>query len=257
MGDRRQRVQPERLLKCAIPLPGIQEQRRIVARIEALAAKIAEVRRIIDASNNDLDAVTRAIVFDSSEGQKRVRMRDIVVRRPLNVQVSGDQSYQFAGVYCFGRGVFRSKRLQGSEFAYRQLTRLRVGDFVYPKLMAWEGALAIVPPECDGCVVSPEFPVFELDPERVMAETLDVYFRTPSVWPELSGSSTGTNVRRRRLNPEDFLNYSMPLPSLARQRQLAALKAKTEAINKHQQLASIQLNALLPSILDRAFKGEL
>ena len=32
------------------------------------------------------------------------------------------------------------------------LTRLRAGDFVYPKLMAWEGAFGVVPPECEGIV---------------------------------------------------------------------------------------------------------
>ena len=106
------------------------------------------------------------------------------------------------------------------EFAYPRLTRLRAGNFVYPKLMAWEGALGVVPVECEGLVVSTEFPVFEVNEDRVLTEVLDVYFRTPAVWPKLSGASTGTNVRRRRLNPADFLNYEMPLPS----RSVHALK---------------------------------
>jgi type I restriction enzyme S subunit len=53
-------------------------------------------------------------------------------------------------VYCFGRGVFLGQQRMGSEFAYRRLTRLNVNDFVYPKLVAWEGAFGMVPPKCSG-----------------------------------------------------------------------------------------------------------
>ena len=121
--------------------------------------------------------------------------------------VEPQQIYQFAGVYSFGRGVFRGQEKAGTEFAYPRLTRLRTRNFVYPKLMAWEGALGVVPPECDGCVVSTEFPVFEVIEDRILPEVLDTYFRMPSVWPAISGANR-TNVRRRRLNPEDFLNYA-------------------------------------------------
>jgi len=86
-------------------------------------------------------------------------MRELVRLREPDVMVEPDGKYQFAGVYCFGRGVFRSQFRTGVEFAYRRLTRLKAGNFVYPKLMAWEGALGVVPAECDGCVVSTEFPV--------------------------------------------------------------------------------------------------
>ena len=143
------------------------------------------------------------------------------------------------------------------EFAYPRLTSLREGNFVYPKLMAWEGALGIVPQECDGLMVSTEFPVFEVDESRVFPEVLDVYFRTPSVWPALAGASTGTNVRRRRLNPSDFLEYQMPLPSRSVQEKLREVKIRVDTVKKGQIETATELAALLPSILDKAFKGHL
>jgi type I restriction enzyme S subunit len=97
-------------------------------------------------------------------------------------------------------------------------------------VMAWEGALAVVPPECDGLVVSSEFPVFEIDQSKALPETLDVYFRTPFIWPILAGTSSGTNVRRRRLNPKDFLAFEMPLPSMSTQRRLREVKARVDAL---------------------------
>jgi type I restriction enzyme S subunit len=184
-------------------------------------------------------------------------MRELVKLRPPDVTVRADETYQFAGVYCFGRGVFKGARKSGMDFAYPRLTRLRAGEFVYPKLMAWEGALGIVPPECDGCVVSTEFPVFEVLEDRVLPEVLDTHFRTPAVWPEISGASTGTNVRRRRLNPQDFLNYQIPLPSRETQMTLRKVRAEVDALKRLQAETAIELDVLLPAILDKAFKGGL
>jgi type I restriction enzyme S subunit len=153
--------------------------------------------------------------------------------------------------------VFRAGRKAGIDFAYRQLTTLKAGNFVYPKLMAWEGALGVVPPECDGCVVSPEFPVFQVNEDRVLPEVLDTYFRNPSIWPEISSASIGTNVRRRRLNPRDFLNYEIPLPSRKTQFRLRAIRSEVDRAKRVQAETAAEFDALLPSILDRAFAGAL
>ena len=184
-------------------------------------------------------------------------MCELVTLRDPDVAVRHEDSYEFAGVYCFGRGVFRGQRRTGLDFAYTRLTQLQTGNFVYPKLMAWEGALAVVPPECEGCVVSTEFPVFEVIETRVFPEVLDTYFRNPAVWQGMAGASTGTNVRRRRLNPKDFLEYKMPLPSRATQERLREVRRKVDALKELQLETAAELDALMPSVLDRAFKGKL
>jgi len=123
--------------------------------------------------------------------------------------------------------------------------------------MAWEGALGAVPESCDGLYVSPEFPVFRLREDRVLPEVLDTYFRTPSVWPELAAISTGTNVRRRRLHPSAFLQYKFPLPSMTAQQQLRSVRQKVEHAQRLQTESAAELDALMPSILSKAFRGEL
>jgi type I restriction enzyme S subunit len=250
------RIKPELFLTIGIPLPPIVEQRKLLATIEHLAAKIEEADKLSAAVVTELDCLARSLLLADPDRCSPTPMRDIVRQRPLDVAVQGHLQYQFAGVYCFGRGVFRSKNLSGSEFAYKQLTTLRTGDFVYPKLMAWEGALATVPPHCDGCVVSPEFPVFDLDRARVLPETLDVFFRMPNVWPRLSGSSTGTNVRRKRLNPRDFLSFLIPLPSMVDQERLAAVKAQADVIKQRQAAVVAELIALRCAVLYSYFMGD-
>jgi type I restriction enzyme S subunit len=252
----RNRFKENFFLALEIPLPPLAEQRRVVARIEALAAQIHEARTLRHQAAEEAEALLRSILTHDEQA-KPTPMRKLVKLRLPDVTVRADEVYQFAGVYCFGRGVFKGARKSGMDFAYPRLTRLRAGEFVYPKLMAWEGALGVVPPECDGCVVSTEFPVFEVNEDLVLHEVLDTYFRTPSVWPEIAGESSGTNVRRRRLNPQDFLDYEMPLPSRETQITLRKVRSEVDALKRLQAETATELDAMLPAILDRAFKGEL
>lgn len=253
----RVRLKESKFLSMEIPLPPLEEQRRIVGRIEELAGKIAEARGLKDRSIQECDDLSRSILFHCKSQSKITQMSDLVYLRKPDVSVSPEQTYHFAGVYSFGRGLFRQVSQTGMNFSYQKLTRIKTGNFIYPKLMAWEGALGIVPSELDECVVSPEFPVFEVNEDKILPEVLDTYFRTPSVWDVLAQASTGTNARRRRLHPSNFLRLEIPVPPMEVQLQLRTLKQKVQAGNKIRYESLKELDALLPAIWDKAFKGEL
>lgn len=249
-------LKSKRLLPIPVRLPPVDEQCRIVARIDELAAKVDEARASRRASDLETEALPRAILAADKSG-RRIVVGRFASLRPPDVRVLPTEQYHFAGVYSFGRGVFPSVRKMGSEFAYPRLTRLHAGNFVYPKLMAWEGALGVVPPNCDQLVVSTEFPVFELDEGVMLPEVIDTYFRSPAVWPSLSGQSGGTNVRRRRLNPKDFLKLEIPWPDTATQKAIRLAVARLSSLKKLQDQTAVELDSMLPAILDKAFKGEL
>jgi type I restriction enzyme S subunit len=252
------RISPERFLTITIPLPPVDEQQRTAVMIGRMAEGIGEAVRLRKEVSERSDQLCRAILAANGGAPPTpTPMSGLVELRPLDTEVRPDKPYHFAGVYCFGRGVFSGSVKSGAEFSYQRLTRLQAGNFVYPKLMAWEGAVGIVPANCDGLYVSPEFPVFSVHTDRVLPETLDTYFRDPAVWPALGGASTGTNVRRRRMNPKEFLRFRFPLPSMETQSRLRAVRARLDAVEVEARRVTAELDALLPAILDRAFKGEL
>lgn len=252
----RVRLQEPRFLAAEIPLPSLAEQRRIVGRIEQLSMRLAKVTSLQSETARALESLPRTLLF-SDTSVRRIAMMALLRPREPDVSVRPDQSYQFAGVYSFGRGVFKAQVRAGSEFAYTRLTRLHAGEFTYPKLMAWEGAFGVVPVECDECVVSPEFPVFEIDENAVLPEVVDTYFRTPSVWDVISGASTGTNVRRRRLNPRTLLAHEMPLPDMVTQRRIRDVRRKADTVSSLQSDTARALDRLLASTMDHAFRGAL
>lgn len=257
MGARRESVSPDQFLSLKIPLPELSEQQSIVARLDELAKKTREVEEHLDAVERDAQRLVRSYIFSpaGATNEKR-RMSDLVSLRQPDVIVDATATYRFAGVYSFGRGVFPSAVKTGAEFSYERLSTVRAGDFIFPKLMAWEGALGVVPEICDGMVVSPEFPVFSVNAEAVLPEVLDIYFRTPDVWPALAEISGGTNARRRRLQPSTFLSYEMPLPSMAKQIELSAIHRHVEALKaKHATIRQANA-ALLPATRERIFHTE-
>lgn len=254
----RVRIKEDRFLDQQIALPPLAEQQTLVARLDALAEKAGQVEAHLETVERDAERLVRAYIFHPPGEQPTKRpMAELLKQRQPGVTVDGTVQYRFAGVYSFGRGVFPSAIKTGSEFAYDRLSTVRAGDFTYPKLMAWEGALGVVPPTCDGMVVSPEFLVFSVNTDAVLPELLDVYFRTPEVWPELAELSGDTNIRRRRLQPSTFLSYQMPVPSIAAQLKLRELHRQTQAL-KTKHTAIRQANAaLLPATLERVFSNGL
>jgi type I restriction enzyme S subunit len=201
-------------------------------------------------------ALGAALLSDAEGDAERVPLREMLTLRQTNVAVAPDVRYDFAGVLSFGRGVFRGPSKMGSEFSYKALTRLNEGNFVYPKLMAWEGAFGVALAAHDGLVVSPEFPVFELNEDLILPETLQVYFGQEEVWHNVSGTSRGTNVRRRRLHPKVFLHHEIALPPMAVQLKLRDLVRSTSRIVELQDDVALMLDALMPSMINEVFAAE-
>lgn len=165
--------------------------------------------------------------------------------------------YTFAGTYSFARGIFVSERKVGATFALPKIQRIRVGDFVYCKIMAWEGAFGLVPKEADNCVMSGAFVVYEPKQERLNPKFLDYFFKVPLTWQTIGRQSTGTNVRRQSLHPTQFENAQIPLPPLTEQKRIVArieeLAAKIEEAKGLRQKAVEEAEAVVLSTLHHLF----
>ena len=64
-------------------------------------------------------------------------------------------------------------------------------------------------------------------------------------------------AQRKRLHFKVFLAYEMPLPSMKTQQRLREMKIRVDELRKHHAHQRAELEALMPSVLDRAFRGEL
>jgi type I restriction enzyme S subunit len=253
-----QRVRPEQILEQSIPKIPILQQRKMVEVIKRCFQNIRELEDLDRERSELLTSLKRSLVLGASSDSREWEELNAIVDWVNDSElVVTDREYKFAGIKSFGRGLFESETRTTKDFAYRNLRRLRTGDFIYPKLMAWEGAFAMVTRQFAGMVVSPEFVVFRPKNDRICVEVLDTYFRSPVCLEDVGKASTGSNRRRRRLNPRAFLTLKIPVPSPEQQSKLKSVYDIENQIAACRSAWGHEAYELKQSILRKAFAGEL
>ena len=81
--------------------------------------------------------------------------------------------------------------------------------------------------------------------------------RSEWFWGRLGSATRGVGARRERTRPEQFLAVEVPMPRV--EDQEAGVRVFGEVASLHGVCAEAgpELDAFMPAVLDRAFKGEL
>ena len=95
------------------------------------------------------------------------------------------------------------------------------GDLIISKIRAGQGSICVIGDEFDHVAVSPEYPVYTPDRERVHPGYLALVLRTPGFLAQLAGAASG-NTTKRRIRPAFFESRRIPLPPLDEQRAIVA-----------------------------------
>lgn len=251
------RIRPEAFSLITIPLPDRDQQWRIVGKLDTLATKIEEVRK----NKREIEQETEAILHSAyARIVNGAPVRKMGVVAPLirrEVQVRMGEEYPELGVRSFGKGTFHKPALDYLSVGTKRLYRIEPGDLLFSNVFAWEGAIAVAQPEDEGRFGSHRF--ITCVPKRgiVTAEFLRFYFLTDEGLREIGEASPGGAGRNRTLGLTKLAKIEIPVPAYEKQAWFNCLQAKVRALLTAQQEAEIELGAMLPSILDKAFKGEL
>ena len=95
------------------------------------------------------------------------------------------------------------------------------GDLIISKIRAGQGSICVIGDEFDHVAVSPEYPVYTPDCERVHPGYLALMLRTPGFLAQLVGAASG-NTTKRRIRPAFFESRRIPLPPLDEQWAIVA-----------------------------------
>lgn len=261
----RNRFKEQYFSALEIRLPTLDNQRNIVARINALRSKIDDACELHSGIQADIDALLVSMAHRNdlrnaekeAQGWQHVALGEVLTQVFDPVDVQPDQEYPNLGIYSYARGLFRKAPIEGANTSAAKLYRVRSGQFIYSRLFAFEGAYGRVPPDFDGSFVSNEYPTFECNPNRVKTAFLESYFRSPAVWEDIAGFAVGLGSRRKRVKPDSILAHKLWLPPLSWQERIEVAADRFTEISPQRKQSITELQALLPSILDRAFKGEL
>ena len=250
------RLRPERFLNVRLPLPPLDEQHRIVAKLDKVAALVGERRRVIETAEHDVRVMLSNAFRKIIDGAPYRPMSEVapLVRRP--VEIEPDQSYPELGVRSFGRGTFHKKALDGMEVGSKKLFRIQEGDLLFNIVFAWEGAVAIAQPKDAGRVGSHRFLTCVANESMATVDFLRFYFLTSEGLQKLGDASPGGAGRNRTLGLKKLDAITVPLPPLDRQRWFDRLQGQVQQVEALRESAGQDMEGLLPAMLDGVFSSK-
>ena len=249
-------IRPSNVLDYQIPIPSLDEQRRIVARLDRIAELIEKRRQAIAASEADLQALLSKAFERAIHGAPLRSMAEVapLVRRP--VEVEPDKSYPELGVRSFGRGTFHKPALAGTEVGTKKLFRIEPGDLLFNIVFAWEGAVAVVQSEDEGRVGSHRFLTCVPVPGTATVYFLLFYFLTHQGLQQLGEASPGGAGRNRTLGLKKLQSIDVPVPHIRTQRWFDRLLAKAHHARRIRDGTAQDIDALSSAMLREVFGGE-
>ena len=264
------RIRPERFLEIAIPLPPLPEQQRIVARIESLAAKIEEARNVRHTASNETQFVlTRQLgqMFDELARHHSTRpfgsYNPHVTSGPRNwakhYQEGGQRFYRAQDIGPNGEVLPESKVfIEPPSGDQGRSASLQPGDLMLVITGATVGRCSLFREELEPGFVSQHVGICRLPKDSIDPDFALWGLRGPHGQEQLFGQRYGQG--KPGLNLSNIRAITLPIPLLPEQHRIVAyldgLQSKVDALKKLQSETAAELTALLPSILDKAFKGE-
>lgn len=271
------------LNKMLIPLPPLNEQQRIVNRIESLFAKLDRAKELIENTLAQFEQNKMAILHRAFIGELTAKWRkennidlsswengilmDFCKINPKKIntkEFDDDMIVSFIPMPCVSDiwGKIVKKELRKLGEVKKGYTNFCEGDVLFAKITPCmeNGKSAIVDKlENDIGFGSTEFYVLRCDENKLNNKYLHYFVRQKTFRDEAKGEMTGA-VGQQRV-PKTFLeNYKMKVPTIEEQQEIVNildnLLAKYNKIkNLEQQLEKIEL--LKKAILAKAFRGEL
>jgi type I restriction enzyme S subunit len=261
----RNRFKEKFFLNLEIPLPHIEEQKRIVARIESMMARIEETRRLRNETLGEakelLSSQLEKIFSDKSKMQVTKKVEEICT----NPQYGYTDSAKYEPI---GPNFLRITDIQNGKVNWEQVPYsscprkekylLQSGDILFARSGATTGKSFLVkfPPES----IFASYLIRIRPKKGILPDYLYWFFQSPTYWSQVIEKTKGS--AQPNMNGKKLSNVQVPLPDNEEtQRRIIAhldsLQAKVDELKRLQAETEKELEELVPSILDKAFKGEL
>jgi type I restriction enzyme, S subunit len=271
----RNRLKEVLFLKMIMPLPPLPEQQRIVARIEDIADRIRGARDLRGLAAKELatilDAFERRLWPPESLASAKTLAEVTTFLARGRHSEQGESNHRLIKTQHVQQGRYVPTGLTLASHVAARVTSeavARTGDILIACSAA--GCLGRVARYQDrGHATSTDthVAIARANQNMIEPEYLYVYLRGATGQHQLRSRERGDWEREKigfrltELNLKDLKTVPVPLPDKPAQRRLTqeveAFHSQVEAVKRLQTETAAELDALLPAVLDRAFKGEV
>ena len=262
-------IRPSDVLTYEIPLPPLEEQRRIVSKLDGVSARVMDVRGARSDADGEVGKVcsrAAAHIFDQAAETYPLReLSQVVTVRGGGTPSKTNPSYWTGPIPWISPKDMKVRELHGSiDHISKEATEETAARLIQP------GAVLVV---VRGMILAHTFPSAVLRTHAAINQDVKALVPDPVILPEfLCSLFWAYNARilalveksshdTRRLETAALLDTKIPVPPNAGQHRIVAevdaLQAKVDALKVLQAETQRQIDALMPAVLDRAFRGEL
>ncbi len=268
----RNRLKEEQFLNMEVPLPPLDEQHHIVARIEELAWKLETTRSLQLESSAKSNLLMDAIISQAFEQFTQrfgvvpiINFADVKggKRLPRGESLSDDPTpFPYIRVADMQN---HSVVLSGIKYVpshiHPAIQRYTIScEDVYITIAGTIGYPGLVPRQLDGANLTENAAKLVLRDKAQVDRRFVVYMlRSHQVQGEFSGKRTV--AAQPKLALHRIATTALPLPLIVEQKRIAGylddLQEKIGTLKVRQSQMTSELDALMPSVLAKAFRGEL
>jgi len=266
-GTRQPRVIINAFLEHLIPIPPLEEQKRIVSRLEQLVNRAEEAKRLRKLAREEAEKIMQAAlnkVFNRAEEKewKYVKLGSIArisaggtPKRSIKEYWNGDIPWvKILDIPEDGVVLDTQERITEDGLKNSRAKVFPKGTILFSifATIAKVGILGI------DAATNQAIAGIQIRDDRIVDRKYLFYCL------KNFGSSLliiGRGIAQRNINQTILKNLEIPLPSLEEQKRIATYLDKIsetiDFLKKLQQKTEDELEKLVPSILDKAFRGEL
>lgn len=272
-GTTRKRISRKNLDKIDLTFPSLEEQERVVARIEDLFSQLDAGVETLKNTKAQLAVYRQAVLkeaFDSIEASFYHPLRAAILGSPQNGLYKPKSDYCDNGTPILRIDGFYDGFIL-SDYSFKRVNlsaeeieryRLELGDLVVNRVnsMPYLGKCALVRSLIEPTVFESNMMRIKLDTDKVEGDWITYYLSSHSGRKELTKNAKQA-VNQASINQTDVGNALVPIPSINEQKRLVTViesrLSVCDSIDQTIDMALQQSEAMRQSILKDAFEGRL
>ena len=244
--------------RISLPLPPIDEQKKISQILSTWDRAIEQVQRLIEAKQRQKNQLVSRLLsgqmrFPGFQDEWKQVNLGAFLHPKFRKVVKPVGAYLRLGIRSHGKGTFTSVVDDPETIALTHLFQARKDDLIVNITFAWEGAIALVGPDGDGALVSHRFPTYVFDTSKMLPDYFKHLMVTDRFFYELDLISPGGAGRNRVMNKGDFLKITVTVPDIEEQKKIAGvlggMDEQIALLNKYLEKLKVQKKGLMQKLL--------
>lgn len=254
-----------------IPIPSLEEQERIVAKIEELFSEIDKAEETLAQTRAQLviyrQGILKHCIDRYRQGSKSCTIKDVCNDIKVGIVIKPAQYYteKGKGIKAFRSANVREFYVNNAEWVYltkeghlsNHRSEVHTGDVLIVR-SGYPGTACVVTEEYNGCNAI-DILIATPDTSRILPEYLCLFTNSPYGKALVRKHKRG--VAQAHLNVSGYSKLEIWVPTLEQQAQAVNMAtaqiSSCDAISKTIEQGLNQAHSLRQSILKKAFEGEL